>query len=534
VSFIPFHPFPAYITPQPTISSSKKTYTTYALVHRPQNDPRINDSEASSHVFAQISGKTAPSTAPSTSSTTRKSNSKIKQRGDLEDEFGIAFNPNEGEAAEHGIYYDDTNYDYMQHMRDLGGSGVGSSADAQATWLEAPTRQGDRKRNEKKQQSLEDALRSASLSDDDQDDMQSTSGMSYATTSKSTIQRPKYEAYQDIPDAIAGFQPNMDPRLREVLEALEDEAYVEEEDDFFNDLAREGGDEIDQDEFEDQLYDDFEGDEDGWESDTTEKPTKENIDSIPAQTANHEPEVLTLPPSSSSHPSDTTTPIPDSTTDGDWLASFAKSKASTLAPSTLQRNITPSISLSQNTTASHQRKKKRKGALTNASGYSMTSSALARTEVLSVLDDRFERLADMYMNDIPEDDEDDDFDDTASAMTGMSRATAKTNATWKTGVSRASSAWGGSQAPSLVSARRVDTETMTSTTFDSMMDEFLDGVGGHGRGIRMKKSGGSKEATWGKQTPMQQLDEVRNGLGGARLSEKWLVGREGKVKVRKS
>lgn len=27
---------------------------------------------------------------------------------------------NEGEAANYGIYYDDTSYDYMQHLREVG------------------------------------------------------------------------------------------------------------------------------------------------------------------------------------------------------------------------------------------------------------------------------------------------------------------------------------------------------------------------------------------------------------------------------
>lgn len=464
----------------------------------------INDEEASSHVFTQISGPAA-----SSGSSSRKS--KIKNRGDLEDEFGLAVRPNEGEAAEHGIYYDDTSYDYMQHMRDIGTSGT------EATWIEAPARQGDRKRKDK-QQSLEDALREASLADDE-DDLESVGGMSFASraTGKSVI-RPKYEAQQDIPDAIKGFQPDMDPRLREVLEALDDEAYVEEEDDFFADLAREGGEEVDQEEFEAQFYDD---DEEGWESDTTEKPAKE-YDDIPTQAPPATMEHLSQQPVTHLPDHDY---IPDATTDGDWLASFAKSKATSSAPIALARATPSEVPSAAYTTATNGRRKKRKGALTSASGFSMTSSALARTEALSVLDERFERIADSYMNDIPEDEE--ELDDSMSQMTGMSRAsrvTAKTNGTWKTNMTGRSkaSAWGGSQfggsqfggsqapseAPSLVD--------IGGSGFDAMMDDFLGGVGGHGRGRRMKKGG--KAGVWGQQTGMEQLDEIRQGLGPARLS----------------
>ena len=158
--------------------------------------------------------------------------SKIKHRGDLEEEFGFAIRANEGEAANHGIYYDDTEYDYMQHMRDLGGSTEGHFVEAQAP---SKTKKGKMK--------LEDALQNL--------DIKSESGVSHANSVASTASsilpddmlpsefvRPRtYQDQQDVPDAIAGFQPDMDPRLREVLEALEDEAYVDDDEDIFEALA---------------------------------------------------------------------------------------------------------------------------------------------------------------------------------------------------------------------------------------------------------------------------------------------------------
>lgn len=35
-----------------------------------------------------------------------------------------------------------------------------------------------------------------------------------------------YESQEAIPSSISGFQPDMDPHLRQTLEALEDEAFV--------------------------------------------------------------------------------------------------------------------------------------------------------------------------------------------------------------------------------------------------------------------------------------------------------------------
>ena len=51
-----------------------------------------------------------------------------------------------------------------------------------------------------------------------------------------------FESQQSIPDSIAGFQPDMDAHLRQVLEALEDDAYVDDglEDNFFKELVADG------------------------------------------------------------------------------------------------------------------------------------------------------------------------------------------------------------------------------------------------------------------------------------------------------
>ena len=51
-----------------------------------------------------------------------------------------------------------------------------------------------------------------------------------------------YESQEAIPSSIAGFQPDMDPHLRQTLEALEDDAFVDGglEEDFFGELLEDG------------------------------------------------------------------------------------------------------------------------------------------------------------------------------------------------------------------------------------------------------------------------------------------------------
>jgi protein LTV1 len=130
---------------------------------------------------------------------------------------------NEGEAANHGIYFDDTEYDYMQHMRDLG-SGSGDAYFLEARALKA-----------KGKQALEDALKNTSLEDCGK------LVLDEEILPSKNLSRVSYQAQQEVPDVIAGFQPDMDPRLREVLEALDDDAYVDDDDEIFCELAKDGG-----------------------------------------------------------------------------------------------------------------------------------------------------------------------------------------------------------------------------------------------------------------------------------------------------
>lgn len=162
---------------------------------------------------------------------------------------------NEGEAANYGIFYDDSKYDYMQHMRELG-TGGGDSHFVEAS----AGKDKDKGKAKSKGMKLEDALAQASLDDDSRSYAgDSVYGSTYGdglSTTSSYARKPTYQDQQEVPDAIAGFQPDMDPRLREALEALEDEEYVDDADgeDVFGELTH-GAEEMDQGEWEDTMFD---------------------------------------------------------------------------------------------------------------------------------------------------------------------------------------------------------------------------------------------------------------------------------------
>lgn len=411
---------------------------------------------------------------------------KIKNRTALESELfgasgkGAASNQirdNEGEAAEYGVYFDDTEYDYMQHMRDLNGG----SGDEESYFLEAPKKRGEGKG--KARIGLADALRDASLEDHAAPSLVQGSALLDASILPSNkLSKRTYQDQQDVPDMLAGFQPKMDPRLREVLEALEDEAYVDDEEDIFGELAKDAK-EVSISEFEDLEFDEDAGggeDDDGWESDVTVKPAME-----------HEgPHIKTAPGNSA--PIEITSEITDTPMEdrrehggeSEWMKEFSKFKTAEKArkaKSPFQPDKESSI-LTGTSIMSGMRRKKRKGAMTDSSSYSMTSSSLFRTEGLTLLDARFDKIEEEYAEDggmIYN--ENDDDDGSASITTASSKASSQ----------------------ALAHPLRAD--------FNNIMDDFLDNYQMAGR-KRVKKGK--------KQTGMEQLDEIRKELGPPKILPK--------------
>ena len=419
-------------------------------MHRQQNDPKIYDDDSSSMVFQEL--------APSRSD-------KAKNRGDLESElFGESedrkifshLRDNEGEAAEYGVYFDDSEYNYMQHMRDLNSE----SGEGESFFVEAPVMRKERKG--KGRAKLEDALRDASLEDRAHDDVPTKCGSRLLENDilpSKSLRKSTYQDQQNVPDALAGFQPDMDPRLREVLEALDDEAYVEDEDDIFGELTK-GGTEVSLAEFEELgiNLEDGKAEDDGWETDDTAKPAKEYRNS-----------------SLSRSPDTTDVYMKDGVDqgDGNWMKEYSKFKKAENSKANKPQVSNPEVqsSILTGTSMTGGRRKRRKGAMTSSTGYSMTSSSLLRTEGLTLLDACFDKIEEDYADEDMEDE-----DGSVSVMTGSSINSGQ------------------------ALALRSD--------FDSIMDEFLDGYSMSGR-KRIKK---------GKnQSGMEQLDEIRKGLGLAKL-----------------
>lgn len=407
---------------------------------------------------------------------------KIKNRTTLESElFGTSgksaasnqIRDNEGEAAEYGVYFDDTEYDYMQHMRDLNSG----SADGESYFLEAPKKKGDGKGKAKI--SLADALRNASLEDHAAPSQVQGSGLlDESILPSNNLSERSYQDQQDVPDMLAGFQPDMDPRLREVLEALEDEAYVDDED-FFGELAKD----VSISEFEDLGSDEDAGgveDDDGWESDATVKPANEH----------KSPHVKTAPEGTALYVTAseiTDTPIGDRRENGgqsEWMKEFGKFKNAEKAKKAkaFSQPDKQSSILTGTSVMSGMRHKKRKGAMTDNSNYSMTSSSLLRTEGLTLLDARFDKIEEEYAEDgvmMYDDNEDDDGG--ASIMSASSKASSQ----------------------ALALPLRAD--------FDNIMDDFLENY----------QIAGRKRVKRGKnQTGMEQLNEIRKELGPPKIPPK--------------
>ncbi|PHH74650.1 hypothetical protein CDD82_4834 [Ophiocordyceps australis] len=352
---------------------NKKTAQHFTLVHRPQNDPLIHDSDAPPMVLNP--------TKPSTGS------SQFRCPDALASQMGVdatSIRANEGEAASYGVYFDDSEYDYMQHLRDLGQGG------GQVVFVEATT---SNEKKGKRTQTLAESLENMNLNPKASDSLGEEILPSKNLTSIT------YEAQQNVPDSISGFQPDMDPRLREVLEALDDDAYAQDEnDDFFQQLAKDGR-ELDDVEFEEAQLDEDEG----WESDRTARPSDEHKEKIaqlfPAQTEK-----------------------PEEGPSQDWLEDFQKFKRdqkkgkATVAPSQSELQST------WTTTTNGGRRKKRKGALTDASSFSMSSSSLVRTEQLRFLDARYEKVYEKFNENLEDDMASVSAVSTASSVTGPLRS----------------------------------------------------------------------------------------------------------------
>ncbi|THH30628.1 hypothetical protein EUX98_g3546 [Antrodiella citrinella] len=285
-----------------------------------------------------------------------------KTRAELESEIPTEDleRSNLGHATAYGVYFDDTNYDYMQHLRPVGIQEDG----VDSVLIEATPKQKGKSKNKN----------TITLVDIPQEAL------------PSTVEIPRnYETQQAVPSSISGFQPDMDPHLRQVLEALEDDAFVEDglEEDFFGELVAKGE----------------RAPEEAFEYEFREEGLPDNEGEEIVEDENSLPEGQEL----------------------GWEARFKAFKTSQSRPDAASDNSSDVHSEGMDTVGTLPQmsvvggKKRRKGA-SDASGYSMSSSSMFRNEGLTTLDERFDQIQKAYDSDDDEDeDDDDDESDTDSA-----------------------------------------------------------------------------------------------------------------------
>jgi protein LTV1 len=177
----------------------------------------------------------------------------------------------------------------------------------------------------------------------------------------SAMELPRdFESQAAIHSSISGLQPDMDPHLRQTLEALDDDAFVDDglEDDFFGELIKDG-----------------------------ERDASEPFD--------YEFREDRLPPNGSSASG---VRERDGDDEAGWEAKFALFKKEQQGHKMM--NTSPSDSGSEDADtvgrmpefpATSSRSNRR--ATSDASGFSMSSASIFRSDGLRDLDDRFDRVS---------------------------------------------------------------------------------------------------------------------------------------------
>lgn len=355
---------------------NKKNVQKFVVVHRDHDDPNYyNDNEAE-HVFLPVDDlnkkhqkKDALMGKPNTTTSTKTTAPK--------------------KTLLEGIGFDQSSYDYSQHLKPMGQS-------PNAIFI--PAKFGANNKNQK----------------------------SYL------------RHQQNIEDSISGFKPDLNPDLREVLEALEDDAYVvnddievvkekssdkkkisasnldEEEDDIFAELL-EGG-EINENGEDDDEYNkfyhedewDIENEMNNYENDHYYQEENENIlDQVnqldDLHQIDYQNDVMRFQDEQKRK----------NKKDNDYIESdnefLSEEEEDEEAHDTLGDLPTINNKNSKSKSSKNKRKQRhKKGAMSDISGFSMSSSAIARTESMTVLDDSYDNIIGGYENYQEEQEEDEE------------------------------------------------------------------------------------------------------------------------------
>ncbi|KAM3160695.1 Ltv1p [Lachancea thermotolerans] len=384
---------------------NRKNAQKFAVVHRPHDDPHFHDPEVGGHVLVPVND-------PKANRAQVKAKSPLTRNvvGQSARQSRKPTNDHVGEAALYGIGFDDSNYDYTKHLKPIG-------TDPENSFLINASKPAEKPQTAKKL-NVEDLFV--------EPEYKESSKKNESMFQRGVAKREYLIQQQDIEEDLRGFKPDLNPALREVLEALEDEAYVvnkdivvekpkkkktaaEETESIFG--AEETGDE---DIFAELLMsgqagdaDEFEQEFDEWDMENLEDYEDEhynnelqqfqNIENLEdLQNIDYQADVARFTQHKSrAGPEDGWDSVDEFEDDGASL-----SAASIEEEEQDQLGDLPDLSTSKNKNAKQKKRKDRrkKGAMSDVSGFSMSSSAIARTEVLTVLDDKYDRIISGYEN----------------------------------------------------------------------------------------------------------------------------------------
>ncbi|KAL6935194.1 uncharacterized protein HGUI_03079 [Hanseniaspora guilliermondii] len=334
-----------------------------------------------------------------------------------------------GRAADYGIMYDDKEYDYLQHLKPIG-------EDPNAVFVAAP---GMENVAAKKEVTLEELFGDLMLKEGEEQP-----NFEFGRATDAYLERQV-----DILDSLKGFKPDMDPRIKEVLTALDDEAYVVNKDteineeirkklekeeldleeiveadsndeDFFNELLQGGkGDDLDEieenqdnwdlDEFDDQYYDDENYNADDHKEEAiikkeivnTDDPFNiENIAKLNEISWGQDMRNMKKEQKGINFGFGKDQDLDSMDNFGEEIYSEDEDDFGDL----------PTFSNAKKTGNNSRKQRRKKGAMSDVSGFSMSSSAIPRTEIMTILDDKFDQVIGGYEN-YEEEQYDDDYEE---------------------------------------------------------------------------------------------------------------------------
>ncbi|GAA5944656.1 ribosome biogenesis protein LTV1 [Sporobolomyces koalae] len=331
---------------------------TFQLVHRSQRDPLIHDPEASDRVLKEISkSQKGPQYQANEISFTDPT-------ATIE---GIQESPFSPDASSYGIYFNDQEYDYLQHLRS-----VGDRPDAHL--IEAPLPQHHKKSQRERKQAIA-GFQEREPEPPTRKQQQQSIVLPEDSLPSHPLDEVSYSNYhkERSEEEHKGLQPDLDPKVREVLEALDDDAYAvsdgegtDGEDEFWNGVLK-GGERNEYDDYEDD-YEDEEQDHVGDAQQGIEKLKLANGTEIESHVGAGEWDaVKRFKQQQQQVGSDDEEDYGSEM--GDTIAELVKSNA---------------------------RRPKRGAGTVAGSSFSMSSSAMFRNEGLRTLDDRFDQIEKMY------------------------------------------------------------------------------------------------------------------------------------------